>query len=243
MRQLQLEAEEHRKQRKRQTVSGLHRSAGGHAGALLAAGLRGAGGLGGPQAHGVQGQPGTPSSTSLTLLFRKLLMLPKLEKFPQSSFTVLPGILAGLVGNSVGPVSRGRVREVTPLLRASAWRAVLCHVTGGQLSGRARGHRETGGSRVAHQPGVEAARPSVYPHPSRLGTRQVKVLGPPCRSPAATTWTRASGRFVPELVKRALDPALAWPDELCLVPATRQACSQLRLQPPFLPQVPSPAGR
>lgn len=30
MRQLQLEAEEHRKQKKRQNVSGLHRSAGSH---------------------------------------------------------------------------------------------------------------------------------------------------------------------------------------------------------------------
>lgn len=93
MRQLQLEAEEHRKQRKRQTVSGLHRSAGWHAGVLLAARLQGAGGLRALQAHGVQGRPGTPSSASLTLLFRKLLTLPKLGESPQSSFTLLPGIL------------------------------------------------------------------------------------------------------------------------------------------------------
>lgn len=176
MRQLQLEAEEHRKQRKRQTVSGLHRSAGGHAGALLAAGLRGAGGLGVPQAHGVQGHPGTPSSMSLTLLFRKLLMLPKLEKSPQSSFTVLLGILAGLVGSSVRPVSRGHVREVTPLLRASAWRAVLCHVTGGQLSGRAP--RTQGDRREPRRPPARCGSGQTQCLPSSLAAGDAAGEGP-----------------------------------------------------------------
>lgn len=122
----------------------------------------------------------TPPSASSALLFRKLLTLPKLEKFPQYSFTGLPGIVPWVGGKqrwtSVLWTCPGgdATSECSPVSR---------HGTVALGTSTKDTERQEG---AASPPALEeAARPTRLP--SFLGAGDVagEGPGPPCRSPAA----------------------------------------------------------